>query len=275
MAYNETPPRVFISYSQDSPEHEDRALAFSNRLRADGIDCNLDQYEISPPEGWPRWMDRQIQEADFVLLICTPTYFRRVTGQEQPGIGNGVAWESTLIYQYIYNSGTINNKFIPVLFEGASISDIPVPLQGASHYSVFTEAGYTDLCRRLRNQPKAVKPPLGEKPILSKVQELPLREREHSFSREGRNAANPDPLQLFKDPVELRHVMHRGLSREEFKLLSGDLGVGYDDLEGETLETKMYSLIDYFTRRKKYPELVRRVLQFRPDLATRDDTQSY
>src|SRR5215831_3427087 len=102
MADHETPPKVFISYSQESPEHEDRVLAFSNRLRADGIDCILDQYEISPPEGWPRWMDRQIQIADFVLLICTPTYFRRVMGQEESGIGHGVLWESALIYQYIY-----------------------------------------------------------------------------------------------------------------------------------------------------------------------------
>jgi TIR domain len=67
------PPTAFISYSHDSPEHADRVLALSDRLRADGIDCILDQYEVSPPEGWPRWMDRHIRTADFVLMICTPT----------------------------------------------------------------------------------------------------------------------------------------------------------------------------------------------------------
>jgi hypothetical protein len=44
-------PRVFISYSHDSPEHADRVLALADRLRAEGIDCHLDQYETSPPEG--------------------------------------------------------------------------------------------------------------------------------------------------------------------------------------------------------------------------------
>ncbi|HXL35926.1 MAG TPA: toll/interleukin-1 receptor domain-containing protein, partial [Ktedonobacteraceae bacterium] len=102
------PPTVFISYSHDSPEHADRVLALSDRLRADGIDCILDQYEDSPPEGFPRWMDRQIHAADFVLMICTPAYHRRVMGEEKPGIGHGVTWESTLIYQYIYNEGTKN-----------------------------------------------------------------------------------------------------------------------------------------------------------------------
>jgi hypothetical protein len=89
------PPIVFISYSHDSQEHADRVLALSDHLRADGIDCVLDQYEDSPPEGFPRWMDRQIRAADFVLMICTPTFYRRVMGEEEPSIGRGVAWEST------------------------------------------------------------------------------------------------------------------------------------------------------------------------------------
>src|SRR5205823_12416762 len=84
------PPIVFISYSHDSPEHADRVLALSDHLRADGIDCILDQYEDSPPEGFPRWMDRQIRAADFVLMICTPTYSRRVMGEEEPDKGHGV-----------------------------------------------------------------------------------------------------------------------------------------------------------------------------------------
>jgi len=61
-----TPVRVFTSYSHDSTEHEERVLALSNRLRIDGVDSIIDQYE-SPPEGWPIWMERQFDEADFVL----------------------------------------------------------------------------------------------------------------------------------------------------------------------------------------------------------------
>ena len=80
-------PTVFISYSHDSPEHTDRVLAFANWLREDGIDCTLDQYETSPPEGWPKWMDRHIAKSDFVIVICTETYYRRVMGEEEPGKG--------------------------------------------------------------------------------------------------------------------------------------------------------------------------------------------
>ncbi len=62
--------RVSISYSHHSPEHGRRVLELSDRLRQEGIDCSLDQYEISPPEGWPQWMDRQIDQAARVSRRC-------------------------------------------------------------------------------------------------------------------------------------------------------------------------------------------------------------
>jgi tetratricopeptide (TPR) repeat protein len=169
------PPIVFISYSHDSQEHADRVLALSDRLRAGGIDCILDQYQDSPPEGFPRWMDRQIRAADFVLMICTPTYYRRVMGDEEPDKGHGVAWESTLIYQYIYNEGASNTRFIPVLLEAAHESAIPVPWQGVKHYRPTTSEGYEELYRRLTGQPFIPKPALGT------LRALPPRERTQDF----------------------------------------------------------------------------------------------
>ncbi|MDO8491023.1 MAG: TIR domain-containing protein, partial [Dehalococcoidia bacterium] len=170
-----TTPTVFISYSHDSPEHADRVLDLSNRLRADGIDCILDQYESSPPEGWPRWMDKHIRRADFVLMICTETYFRRVIGEEKPGTGLGVKWEGNLIYQHIYNADTKNTRFIPVLFTEGRKEHIPTPLQGATRYSIDTPVGYEDLYRRITNQPSITKPKLG------KLRELPPRERRTDY----------------------------------------------------------------------------------------------
>jgi tetratricopeptide (TPR) repeat protein len=177
MTSDETrPPKVFISYSHDSQEHADRVLELSDHLRADGIDCILDQYEESPPEGFPVWMDRQIRAADFVLMICTPTYFRRVMREEEPGKGHGVAWESTLIYQYIYNAGTSNTRFIPVLLEGGLESDIPVPWQGVKYYRPMAQEGYEELYRRLTGQPLTPKPALGT------LRMMQPRERKHDFS---------------------------------------------------------------------------------------------
>jgi SEFIR domain len=75
------PPRVFISYSHDSPAYEQRILAFARRLRHDGVDAQIDCYvNGKPAEGWPRWMGNQLEWADFILLLCTETYYRRFRG---------------------------------------------------------------------------------------------------------------------------------------------------------------------------------------------------
>jgi tetratricopeptide (TPR) repeat protein len=218
------PPKVFISYSHepDSQEHADRVLALSDHLRVDGIDCILDQYQDSPPEGFPRWMDRQIRAADSVLMICTPTYYRRVMGEEEPGKGHGVAWESTLIYQYIYNAGTSNTRFIPVLLEGAHESDIPVPWQGVKHYRPTTKVGYEELYRRLTGQPLTPKPALGT------LRTLPPRERKQDFIVD---MPGERPLEVIENVPYARnpyftgrnivlHDLHEALSRDSATALT-------------------------------------------------------
>lgn len=71
------PPRVFISYSHDSPEHAERVLALARQLRGDGIDARFDRFVADspqgPPEGWPHWCAEQILAADVTLLVCTAT----------------------------------------------------------------------------------------------------------------------------------------------------------------------------------------------------------
>ena len=84
--------KVFISYGHDSPEHRDKVLALSERLRADGIETLLDQYvNGSSLRGWPRWMLDQPDAADFVLVVCAETYSRRFCGREVPR--KGVDWD--------------------------------------------------------------------------------------------------------------------------------------------------------------------------------------
>jgi hypothetical protein len=93
---------LFISYSRDSREHEDRVRTLSDRLREDGVDAVIDQYNTAPPEGWPIWADREMQKADCVALVCTETYLRRVEGREEASKGRGVLWEGKIIYNHLY-----------------------------------------------------------------------------------------------------------------------------------------------------------------------------
>src|SRR5258706_344093 len=107
---------VLLSYSHDSAAHAARVLALANQLRGDGVDCDLDRYHQAPPEGWPKWCKDRIDSSDFVVMVCTETYGRRVAGQAPPGQGLGATWEGLLITQAVYDAGGRNTKFIPVYF---------------------------------------------------------------------------------------------------------------------------------------------------------------
>lgn len=168
----ENNPLVFISYSHDSEEHQNRVLQLSNKLRSEGIDCILDQYEDSPPEGWPKWMDKNVKKSDFVLVVCTEAYYNRTMGNEENGLG--IKWESTLIYQQLYNAGSNNTKFIPIHFDDAKFEHIPEPLQGATFYNIDDPQNYEKLYWRLCGI-KTKKPELG------KLRSLPKKERKTLF----------------------------------------------------------------------------------------------
>src|SRR5271157_2969394 len=163
-------PRLFISYSHDSREHQDRVRHLADQLRSDGIDAWIDQYAPAPAEGWPVWMEKQIQKADFVLLVCTDTYLRRVERREEPGKGRGVLWETTLIYNSLYLEDSHVQRFIPVLVADGQACLIPLPLRGSTHYRVDTQEGYEDLYRHLTSQPR------HEVPALGKLRAVPAKE---------------------------------------------------------------------------------------------------
>jgi eukaryotic-like serine/threonine-protein kinase len=160
-------PRVFISYSHDSPEHEAQVRALADHLREDGVDAVIDQYDTRPQAGWPMWMNREIQDADFIALVCTENYLKRVEGRESTGKGRGVLWEAKLIYNLIYGEDTSFQKFIPLLLEDGTQSSIPLPIRGLTRYYVQTDQGYEDFYRHITNQPRY------ERPMLGKLKPLP------------------------------------------------------------------------------------------------------
>lgn len=152
---------AFISYSHDSLAHAERVVKLASRLRADGVDVDVDQWVESPPEGWPRWMERQVRKARFVLVVCTETYDRLSCGEETAAQQRDVSWQSLLTYQYLYDAGSENHRFIPIVFSRESAAHVPTPLRGTTCYDLSTDDGYQRLYRRLTEQPDRVKPPLG------------------------------------------------------------------------------------------------------------------
>lgn len=142
-------PKVFISYSHDSDSHKDSVLSLANRLRSDGIECQLDQYVSGVPDrGWQHWMESQINDADYVLVVCTPKYLKCFQGLSSDG-GTGVHFEGVLITEELYDLN-YEDKFLPVLFEGGEIDDIPAVMRGLNTFQLMKD--YNGLYQILTNQ---------------------------------------------------------------------------------------------------------------------------
>lgn len=169
-----TNPKVFISYAHSTEEFSNRILEFSNKLRDLGIDAIIDQYEESPPEGWPRWMENEIRASDYVLVVCTKTYLNKINSFDNKE-GKGVNWEINIVYQHIYDCYSNNTKFIPIIFKDSTIDEVPTPLKSATFYFPDEQKSFTKLLNRLRGIPNTEKPPLGE------YMQLPAKERRAMF----------------------------------------------------------------------------------------------
>lgn len=154
-------PRAFISYSWDSDAHRSWVRDLAARLRSDGIDVMLDQWNLDPGNGLAEFMERAVRLNDYVIIICTPRYKKRSDSR----IG-GVGYEGDIITAEVFTKRN-QRKFIPILRRGTWQSAAPTWLVGKSyldfHKPKCSEANYQELLRTLyhrRPQP----PPLGSAP---------------------------------------------------------------------------------------------------------------
>jgi len=109
----------------------------------------------------------RVRDSQYVLMVCTETYNRRVLGEEVAGRGLGANWEGAIITAELYASCSTNTKFVPVVLSPAARAFVPPFVAGSTVYDVSSTEGYTNLYRVLTSQPRVIKPALG------KVKELP------------------------------------------------------------------------------------------------------
>jgi tetratricopeptide (TPR) repeat protein len=203
------PPRVFISYSHGTRQHNDRVLELAQQLRRDGIDAELDQFHQHELVHWPRWCEEQLRpgKSDFVLCVCTPEYKRRIEGRVKADVGKGVFWEGAHIYNYLYNEKG-NRRFVPILLDGATGSAVPSVLGGYTrfHLNAFDlsnpESDYAGLYRLLTGQGAVQKAELGG---IIKLLPLAERVRQTDFTEliEKILTGIEDILSILKDRVRM------------------------------------------------------------------------
>ncbi|WP_328972793.1 cytochrome P450 [Streptomyces sp. NBC_00239] len=120
-------PLAFISYSHgDSNHHDEKVRTLWLRLRAEGVNAEIDISAAEQPQRWADYMNKTIEEADFILVVASPSYKRRAEGAEDPGGGYGVPWEAAHIKHYMYtHPGTWEKRILKILMAGGTPDEFP------------------------------------------------------------------------------------------------------------------------------------------------------
>ena len=155
-------PSTFVSYAWESEELKNWVKDLAIKLRDNGIDAKLDQWEVVPGDQMPHFMEKSVRENDYVLIICTPKYKTKSEGR----IG-GVGYEGDIMTAEVLQNSN-HRKFIPILKTGTKETSLPTWLQGKYFVDLSNEQhfekNFEDLLTTLLNARERA-------PVLGKVQE--------------------------------------------------------------------------------------------------------
>src|SRR3989344_6483764 len=157
-------PKVFISYSHDSPEHKLWVLNLATKLRNNGIDAILDQWELRPGEDIPSFMEKHIKNSDYILMVCTDEYVKKANS----GVG-GVGYEKMIITSDLIKKIDFK-KVIPLIKQNGNKNTptfIETKLSIDFSYEKDFGFSYDELVRTIHNSPLYEKPEIGNNPFKS------------------------------------------------------------------------------------------------------------
>lgn len=156
------PPRVFISYSHDSAEHKKWVLDFATTLRNRGVDAVLDQWDLKPGDDLPHFMETQLSETQFVIMVCTEPYVEKANKGQ-----GGVGYEKMIMTSSLLST-IDSNKVIPIIRQKGT--DLRPTFLKSKLYIDFSkddelEYNLDDLLRVLLDSPLYEKPAIGLNPF--------------------------------------------------------------------------------------------------------------
>jgi hypothetical protein len=162
-------PRAFLSYAWENEGHRQWVRDFATRLREDGVNVTLDQWDLQPGDQLPAFMEREVRENDYVIIVCTPTYTER-SNQRRGGVG----YEGDIMTAEVMTNHN-QRKFIPVYRAGDRWEDAaPTWLRGKYYVDLrgnpYDEEQYQDLLTTLHGL-RPAPPPLGARPVAARPTE--------------------------------------------------------------------------------------------------------
>lgn len=161
------PPVVFVSYSWGSQAHRDWVVELSGRLRADGVDVRIDQWDVVAGESIELFMEKYADENCYVLVVLSDDYADKADKRDErpSGVGTETAIVSSTIYRNLSRG-----RVIPIVPDTNTVEDepkVPVYLSGRKWIDFRSdyEEKYEELLRVFHQAFLAPAPPLGPNPF--------------------------------------------------------------------------------------------------------------
>ena len=155
-------PTVFISYSHDTLEHKKWVLELAIRLRNNGIDAIIDQFELQAGDDVPHFMEKNLVKADKIIMVCTERYVEKANSGE-----GGVGYEKMIVTASLLKR-IDENKVIPLIKQNGE-TKLPTFLSSKLYINFSKndeyEFNFDNLLRTIHKTPLFEKPPVGNNPF--------------------------------------------------------------------------------------------------------------
>jgi hypothetical protein len=159
-------PKLFVSYSWTTPDHEAWVLALATELRESGVDVILDKWDLREGHDAHAFMEKMVTDPDIkkVILICDKAYVDKTDGRS-----GGVGTEAQIISGKIYENQA-QGKFVAIAKERDENGQPYLPAYYKSRIYIDLSdpsrrsENFDRLLRWAHDRPLYTKPDLGEKP---------------------------------------------------------------------------------------------------------------
>ena len=248
-------PKLFISYSWSSAEHQQWVIALATALRESGVDVILDKWNLKEGHDAIKFMEKMVSDPEIkkVAIICDSVYAAKADDRK-----GGVGTETQIITPEIYTRQD-QDKFVAVLSERDEHGNpyLPIYYKSRIYIDLSSEdlyaSNFEQLLRWIYDRPLYVKPELGKKPsFISKENPISLgttikHRKVLEAIRKNRESAHGDLEEYFSTFLD---------NLEKFRII--DKNGEYDDKLLESIE-------DFLPFRNEAIEVCLAIARYKPD----------
>jgi len=231
-------PKLFISYSWTSQDHEKWVINLATELVENGIDVILDKWHLKEGQDAHSFMEKMVTDPDIkkVAIICDQVYAQKADRRS-----GGVGTETQIISPEIYSKSE-QSKFVAILSEKDERGNPYLPTYYKSRIYIdlsndeLYASSFEQLLRWIYDKPLYIKPPLGKPPTF--------------LSEE--NSISLETTTLYRRALDLirSNKEHAGGALSEYLSTFAQnlekFRISYDEKEANTFDDKVIDNINKF-----------------------------